>query len=66
MCLLSTDAAGTAFVRISDMLGKVLYSQTFSGEQQFPIDISQYSPAVYIITVTTARNTYYRKLILEH
>ena len=52
-----------ANVKVSDMLGNIIYSQTASGN--VIVDMSSHSKGIYLVNVVTRKNSYTQKVVLK-
>ena len=59
-----TENVKTCFVTVTDMTGKVLFSDYVTGNKG-QIQLTNYNPGIHILSITTDSGTWQKKLILE-
>lgn len=60
---INTNSADN-FLRISDVLGKVVYEEKISGGKK--INTEEFKNGVYIVTLTSSGTTYTKRIVVKH
>lgn len=63
--ILTLNAPATGVVEVCDMLGRVLFTQQIENESEISINFSSCQQGVYMVKVTTEKNTWFTKAIVK-
>ena len=63
---LGSSATGNAIVRMTNLLGQVVYEKTLAAPFSEQISVRDLSPGTYMIAVTTGSQNTFKKVIIQH
>ena len=63
-CKVPASVSSNFSILISDLNGKQMYSRSSESHDFFSIDISSFSPGMYVLTISDSRMRYYQKFVV--